>query len=65
MENNTINGVALKLHIMSKINHYEHMMRMGLIMDVVAKARIETLNEIMDLFNLEKVDEEITYWKEI
>lgn len=61
---NTINGVALKLHITSKINHYEHMMRMGLILESAAKAKIEVLNEIMDLFNLEKVDEEITYHTE-
>lgn len=62
---NTINGVALKLYITSKISHYEHMMAMGLILESVAKAKIETLNEIMDLFNLEKIDEEIIYHTEI
>jgi hypothetical protein len=62
---NTINGAALKLHIMSKINHYEHMMAMGLILESAAKAKIEVLTEIVDLFNLEKIDEEITYHTEI
>jgi hypothetical protein len=62
---NTINGAALKLYIMSKINHYEHMMRMGLILESAAKAKIEVLTEIVDLFNLEKIDEEITYHTEI
>lgn len=58
---NTINGVALKLHIMSKINHYEHMMQMGLILESSAKAKIEVLTEIIDLFNLEKIDDEIVH----
>jgi len=40
-------------------------MAMGLILETAAKAKIEALNEIVDLFNLERVDEEITYHTEI
>jgi hypothetical protein len=59
MTNFNINGSALKIYLMSKVNHYEHMKNMGLILDLVANAKIQTLNEIIDIFNLEKIDEEI------
>jgi hypothetical protein len=60
-----INGSALKIYLMSKVNHYEHMKNMGLILDMVANAKIETLNEIIDIFNLEKIEDEITHHTEI
>lgn len=65
MTNFNINGSALKIYLMSKVNHYEHKKNMGLILDLVANAKIETLNEIIDIFNLEKIDEEITHHTEI
>lgn len=64
MTNFNINGSALKIYLMSKVNHYEHMKNMGLILDMVANAKIDTLNEIIDLFNLEKIDDEVIHHTE-
>ena len=65
MPNFNVNGSALKIYLTSKIQHYEHMKNMGLILDMVANAKIESFNEIIDLFNLEKIEEEIIYHTEI
>jgi hypothetical protein len=65
MPNFNINGSALKIYLMSKVNHYEHMKNMGLVLDMVANAKIDTLNEIIDIFNLEKIEDEVTYHSEI